>query len=115
LSEVYSENELSKLENPDYLCFVATQGYFINDMGAKDLSQYPDISTLKPLNASIPAISAANFDEASFNLLKYQFELQEGTPLIYRIGDSGKTLFIHSKVRMDVLFERALINQNANK
>ncbi len=115
LSAAYSADELKSVENPDYLCFVATQGYLVNNMGDKDLNGYPDISTLLPRTAGVTALTGENFDMGTFNLLQYNFELKELTPTVYKIGDTGYTLFIQSKIRMDALYQRHLANQNAGK
>jgi hypothetical protein len=84
-------------------------------MTGKDLSGYPDISELKPRKDGVHPLSAETFDAATFNLLDYNFDLQEGTPLIYRIGNTGKTLFIHSELRMNALYGRNSTNSKAGK
>lgn len=115
LTAAYSAEELNKIENPDYLCFIATQGYLVNDMSDKDLSGYPDISTLAPRKSGVAALSGENFDLGTFNILNYNFELKETSPTVYKIGDTGQTLFIQSKVRMEVMYQRYQANQNATK
>lgn len=114
LDQAYTAAERNAMaaSQQDYLCFVATKGYYINDMTGKDLSQYADISTLQPRDG-FAAVSGSNFDMNTFNLLQFQFELQEGNPLIYRIGDSGKVLFIQSEARMQMLYQRHLANQGS--
>ncbi len=115
LSAAYNAEELAKIENPGYQCFIANQGYLVNAMGNKDLNGYPDISTLMPRKAGVEVLSGENFDQATFNILNYHFQLNETSPTVYKIGDTGYTLFIQSKVRMEVMYQRHQANQNAIK
>lgn len=117
VSRSYSAEEIAAMgsEKVDFLNFVGSRGYMINDMTGKDLSGYPDISELKPRKDGVQPLSAETFDAATFNLLDYNFELLEGTPLIYRIGSSEKALFIHSEVRMNALYGRNGTNTKAGK
>lgn len=116
LSQAYTATELNAMDaaEKDYLCFMATKGYYINDMTGKDLSGYADISTLQPRQGFAP-LSGSSFDMNTFNLLQYQVELQEGNPLIYRIGNTGKVLFIQSESRMQMLYQRHQANNNSGQ
>lgn len=117
VSRSYSAEEIAAMgsEQAEFLNFVGSRGYMINDMTGKDLSGYPDISELKPRKEGVKTLNGDTFDAANFNLLDYQFELQEGTPLIYRIGSTGKALFIHSEARMNALYGRNSTNTKAGK
>jgi hypothetical protein len=116
-NEKFSEKDLTQVAerlnvDPDYACLLAQKGVYISDRSGKDLSNLPDASqadVLRPLFKGVEPITEANFNEESFNILLYRFDLKEKEMQDFRVGNSGKVITVLSRMRMDAVY------RNSNK
>jgi len=112
VNESFSQDDLNDAAermnvSPEFACFIATEGFRINDFSGRNLDDFEDISGLTPARDGIEAITLQNFNEANFNLLNYNLELHETQQLQYRIGNSGKVISVYSLARLNKTFNSA--------
>lgn len=115
INEKFSDKDLAQVAerlnvDPDYACLLAEKGVYINDRSTKDLSNLPDASSadvLRPLFNGVEQITEENFNEDTFNILQYRFDLKEKEMQDFRIGNSGKVITVLSKMRMDAVYRNS--------
>ena len=85
---------------------------FVDD--AKVIDGMVPVANLEPMDESIPAIDPENFNSENFNPLDYKVPLQETRPTYVDLGEAG-VLFFYSIERLEVLYQRHLINTKAKQ
>lgn len=109
VNDNFSDEDLTRaaarlhVEN-DYACLIAQRGVQISDMSGKDLSGMIDAATIAPITPGVEPITEQNFNEETFNILNYAFDLSDKHITQYRIGNSGKVITIISKYRLDAMY-----------
>ncbi|MBL7944288.1 MAG: hypothetical protein JNM00_16085 [Flavobacteriales bacterium] len=95
-----SDNELQ------FLNFVADNACII-EYNPEKAAGLPDACTTF-------ANISADADAHTMNLLLTGIQLSADQHQYYRLGDTGKTLFVYSKSRLQVMFQRDLATRKAN-
>jgi hypothetical protein len=97
----------------DFMLWFANQGYLINDMTGKDLSEYVDINSI----AKKPGFTiSSDINPADFNPFFFGFETNPDRPSVYRIGESNMTVFFYSDAMARDMFNRSQrIKNNQSK
>jgi len=107
LKAAFGTNELSAIapEEIGFMNWFADNGYLINPMEGKNLTQYADINTLAkdPKYVITPEI-----DPKNFNPYLYNITTQDRQPTVYVIGNSVYTVFFYAN-------EMARMNYNRYK
>ncbi|MBI1268454.1 MAG: hypothetical protein GC193_13590 [Cryomorphaceae bacterium] len=80
----------------DWYVFLDSQGYFIQDVAPKDISEMPDALLVPPVKQDIPALTEEIIQSESFHSMYYHFSRLNDENLYYRIGDSSKMMIIYS-------------------
>ena len=111
LSEQFTENDLAQVADrlgvsADYACKLASEGIRVSHRPNRDLSQLTDLRTLRPAFGDVEWISEENFNEESFNMLNYQFELKDKEIQQFRVGNTSTVVTVLSRIRMDAVYKQ---------
>lgn len=94
----------------DKIDFWAKSGWTFSE-ASKEGQTAINWESIAPLNASA-AVSAADFNLASFNPRNYDIPLKSNESVLIQVGEKGTILFL-STDRVDVLYQRELLNRAA--
>jgi len=100
LEVVYGADEynqiVSNAAKVDWYVFIDKQGYFIQDVAPKDISDLPDALIVAPVNQDVPALTEDVLVSESFHSLHYRFARKNDENVYYRIGNTSKMIIIYS-------------------
>lgn len=74
--------------------YLNKHGYYIGQAGPKDISVYPDLSSVEALYPGMPELNATLIENDELNLMGYNFKMQRDKFTYYRIGNGDKLLVI---------------------
>lgn len=80
----------------DWYVFMDQQGYFIQDVAPKDISNFPDALLITPIHEGIPALTQEILESNEFHSMHYHFSRLNDDNLYYRIGNTSKMMIIYS-------------------
>lgn len=104
----WSENQPNEIQ---LSAFYAEFGWKFNQQ-AKVPANILQIEDLQPQAEGVGKLTAASFDPTTFNPLLYNIQLNDKLPTYIQVGDKG-VLFFYSTERLQTLFNRYQINQQA--
>lgn len=104
----WSENQPNEIQ---LSAFYAEFGWKFNEQ-SKVPANALQIEDLVPQAEGVGKMNAESFDPATFNPLLYNIQLNETLPTFIQVGDRG-VLFFYSTERLQILFNRYQINQQA--
>jgi hypothetical protein len=100
LEVVYGADEynqiVSNAAKVDWYVFIDKQGYFIQDVAPKDISNLPDALLVTPVNQDIPALTEEMLQSEGFHSMYYRFSRKNDENVYYRIGNTSKMMIIYS-------------------
>lgn len=96
----------SNTEHPDWQNFLATHMCIIHDVDAEKALGYTEITLENPGNIDLNSLTTETFNPLQFNITPLPNEQQ-----YLHIAGTSKVIFVYSKARLDVLFERYLTNK----
>lgn len=99
------------LEAADKAEFWSEQGWIFNEE-AKAVDGMIDFEDLQISRSNVPFVSVQDFDPETFNPADYIIPLKQDKPVYVQVGDRG-VIFFYSLDRLDVLYQRHLLNQAA--
>lgn len=76
------------------MAFLNRHGYYVGEVGEKDISMLPKASDVASLYSNLPAINHELIENKELNLLGYDFRLDSDRYNYYRISGSNKVLVI---------------------
>ena len=105
IKAAFTKKEISTMNSAEieFLNFALENGFIITENQEKAFG-LPDLLTSYP--KSKDQLDSGNFNPLSCGLNFLQTENQ-----YFRIGETGKTLFVYSKERLEVLYQRNKANQ----
>lgn len=80
----------------DWYVFMDKQGYFIQDVAPKDISDFPDALLIAPIHEGIPALTQEILESDDFHSMHYHFSRLNDDNLYYRIGNTSKMMIVYS-------------------
>ncbi len=87
----------NQTEHPELFAqtaYLNRNGYFLGDVGDKDVSEYPETIEVEALYPNLPEISLSLIESQQMNMMGYDFKLSNSKYLYFRITGSNKVLVI---------------------
>lgn len=111
LKQVFSEEYLNNLSQNypselEYLNWCLDNSYYI--ISDLDIEKYESLPYLKYYNSDTKTIGSIveDIEVGSINIFLYSFEINYNSGSMYRIGNSGKTIYFYSNEYLSATFNK---------